>query len=99
MISAANVIGGAARIALARPGLADRVAAEVLKVERASYATAECRNVAIGHAVSAFGEFFHVLRRQRAPVLEFVRRQLTNSRPATRKKAERFLRKIGETPT
>jgi len=93
MISAANVIGGAARIAIARPDLADRIAAELLRVESASYATAECRNVAIGHAITAFGGFLGLLRKQRPPVLEFVRRQLTNSRPATRKKAERLLKK------
>jgi hypothetical protein len=54
LISAANVIGGAGRIALAKPRLADRIAAQVLKVEQAAYQTPECRNVAIGGAIDAF---------------------------------------------
>lgn len=93
MISAANVINGAARIAKAQPALADRIAVEVLKVRRARYATVECRNVAIGHAITAFGEFFDLLRTPR-PVIAFVRGALRNPRPATAKKAARFLKKL-----
>ncbi len=93
MITAANVIGGAARIARAQPHLADRIAAEVLKVATASYATPECRNVAIGHAITAFGGFLDLLSNPE-PVVRFVRRQLKNPRLATRKKAERLLKGI-----
>lgn len=97
MITAANVIGNAPRIARAKPYLADRIAAEVLKVGRARYKTAECRNVAIGHALLALGSFFDLLR-QRAPVLRFARRQVKNSRPATRKKAEQLLKRAVQAP-
>lgn len=92
MITAANVIRGGARIARAKPELADRIAAEVLRVAKARYKTPECRNVAIGHAILALGEFFHLIRNP-APVVQFVRRQLRNPRPATRKKAEQFLKR------
>jgi hypothetical protein len=92
MVTAANVIAGAARIALARPDWADRIAAEVLKVGHARYQTAECRNVAIGHGIQTFNQIVHLLKDTK-PVLRFVRRQLKNDRPATRKKAERFLRR------
>jgi hypothetical protein len=91
MITAANAIGGAARIARAKPHLADRIAAQVLKVTTARYATAECRNVAIGHAIAALGDILPLLRRP-APAVQFVRRQSRNSRPATRNKALRFLK-------
>jgi hypothetical protein len=91
MITAANVIQGGARIAQAQPHLADRVAAEMLKVVKARYQTAECRNVAIGHAIVALGDILPLLDNP-APVVAFVRRQIRNSRPATQKKAERFLR-------
>ena len=90
MITAATVIQGGARIALAKPRFAERIATEVLKVDRARYQTPECRNVAIGHAIAAFGEFFDLVQ-NRARVLRFARKQLKNSRPATRKKAEQFL--------
>jgi hypothetical protein len=96
MITAANVIQGAARIALAKPELADRIAAEILKVAKARYQTPECRNVAVGHAILALGHFIRVVT-EPAPVLLFVRKQLQNSRPATRKKAAAFLQRYAAT--
>jgi hypothetical protein len=92
MIGAANTIAAGADIALAQPRLADRISRELLKVETATYATPECRNVAVGHAIRALGRFFGLLKR-RAPVLAFIRRQLNNPRQATRRHAERFLRR------
>jgi hypothetical protein len=91
MIGAANAIESAANIVLAKPHLADRIAKEILKVQRASYQRPECRNVAISHAIQSFGRFFHHVKNRRG-VLAFVRRQLDNPRPATRKKAEKFLK-------
>jgi hypothetical protein len=92
MITAANVIRGGARIAQAKAHLADAIAEEVVKVARARYRTRECRNVAVGHAIVALGDFF-CLRNHPGPTLDFVRRQLRNPRPATRKKAEPFLKR------
>jgi hypothetical protein len=91
MITAANVIQGGARIAQAKPHLADRIAAEVLKVGTARYQTPECRNVAIGHAILALGVILPLLS-DPTPALQFVRKQARNHRPATRKKAEQFLK-------
>jgi hypothetical protein len=91
MITAANVIQGGARIAQAKPHLADRIAAEVLKVAQARYQTPECRNVAIGHAILALGDIAPLLRNP-TPAVQFVRKQTKNPRPATRKKAEQFLK-------
>lgn len=97
MISAANVIGSSPAIAAAKPALAGRIAKEILKVETASYElkgepSPECRNVAIGHALSALEEIFDRIRGKK-PVLEFAQRQLRNPRPNVRKKAEQLLRK------
>jgi len=92
MIAAANVMQAAAVIAAAQPRLADTLAAGILTVGRAKYETEECRNVAIGHAIQALDRFFASIPRQRA-VVSFVRRQLDNPRPATRSKAEKFLKK------
>ena len=92
MISAANAIRGAASIAAAKPYLADTIVRRILQVERASYATRECRNVAIGHAILALQRCFAVIEKKR-PVVLFVSRQLKNPRPATRAKAELFLQK------
>jgi hypothetical protein len=92
MIGAANVIQAAAAIAANQPRLADQLAAGILTVGRAKYETEKCRNVAIGHAIQALGEFFESIPRQRQ-VVSFVRRQLDNPRPATRRKAAKFLKK------
>jgi len=92
MIGAANTIQAAAAIALAQPHLAGRIAAEILKVGRARYATPECRNVAIGHAIQSLDRFFALIP-DKKPVLAFVRRQRANPRSATCKKAELFLKK------
>jgi hypothetical protein len=92
MIGAANTMQAGATIALAKPHLAGRIAAEILKVGRARYATPECRNFAMGHAIQALDRFFHIVPEKKR-VLAFVRRQLANIRPATRRKAEKFLKK------
>jgi hypothetical protein len=92
MITAANVIGGAGKIARAKPHLADRIARFVLQVETANYQTDECRNVASGHAIESLDLFFEHLK-QPQPVIEFVKRQLNNRRNAVKRKAARFLKK------
>ncbi len=92
MIGAATCAQAGARVALAKPHLADRIAQHILNIERAVYKTAECRNVAIGHAIVAFDQMFREISKQ-GEVIEFVRRQLQNSRSSTTKKAEAFLKK------
>ena len=93
MVGAANCIQSTARIAQAKPHLADTIALQILKVEHAVYKTTECRNVVIGHAITAFDQSFREIDRYRYDVIEFVKKQLLNSRAATRKKAEGFLKK------
>jgi hypothetical protein len=92
MVDAANAIRGAAVIAKAKPYLADRIARKIVQVEQAHYAKAECRNVAIGHAILGLGQFFGDIHCKKL-VREFVERQKRNTRPATRRKAEMFCRK------
>jgi hypothetical protein len=92
MITATNVIGGAAKIAAAKPYLAERIAAEILKVQHAKYATAECRNVALGHALDAFEIFFDKIKNKQ-PVIDLVTKQMDNTRNSTQKRAEKLLKK------
>jgi hypothetical protein len=93
MITAGNTILAAGKIALARPDLAERIAYAIMGVERGLYETSECWNIAIGHALRALDPLVDGLRRQRRPVLRFAERHLNNPRPATRKKAEKFVRR------
>jgi hypothetical protein len=92
MITAANAVGGAGKIALAQPRHADRIVRALLKVEAANYQTPECRNVALGHVVNSLDLFFANIGDPQ-PVVAFVQRQLGNSRNAVKKKAAAFLKK------
>lgn len=94
LITATNVISGAAKIALAKPALTERITKEILKVENARYQTDECRNVALGQAINSFDRFFEQIEDEE-PVVALVQRQLKNTRNATRKKAEKFMKKWG----
>ena len=92
MITAANVIGGAAKIARAKPRLTERIAKEILKVDRARYRTTECRRVALGRAIDTFDRIFDRIK-DRDPVVALVRRQLRSPRKSTKNRAKRFLKK------
>lgn len=92
MITAANIVKGASKIALTKPNLTERITRELLRVENANYQTTECRNVALGHTIKSFDQFFDQIK-HREPVIKFVRKQLKNTRNATKKKAEEFMKK------
>ena len=91
MITAANAMRGAAIIGAAKPHLAKRIVSGIMRVERVDYATPECRNVALGHALQAL-EVLADLLPDRRGVRAFATRQLANPRPATRTKAHKFLK-------
>lgn len=89
LISAANAIGGAGHIVQARPDLLDRILPALLAVERATYETPECRNVACGHALTALEDFGPAVC-ARPEAAAFIRRQQSNTRPAVARRAERL---------
>jgi hypothetical protein len=92
MITANHAIKALTDIALAKPEYLAAVTDELLKVEHYDYDTGECRNIAIGKVILAIDTYFPRLENKGA-VLEFARRQTRNTRPATGKKAEQFLKK------
>ncbi|MBN2287450.1 MAG: hypothetical protein JXI43_13445 [Tissierellales bacterium] len=96
MITAGNIIGNSWKIAFAKPELSDRIAGEILKVENTKYRnkgeiSPECTNVVCGHAIESLDKFYNEIK-DKKPILNFVKRQLNNSRRIVVKKAERFLR-------
>ena len=91
MITAANAIRGAVIIGQAKPHLVRRIVLRILRVEHAEYATPECRNVVIGHALRALEPLADLLPDRRVLRL-FAARQLGNPRPATSAKARKFLK-------
>jgi hypothetical protein len=92
LITANNATAALASIAIAKPEHQKRITAELLKVEHYDYDTDECRNIAMGKVIEAIGSYSGQLNDKKA-VIEFARRQTKNTRNATRKKAERFLKK------
>jgi hypothetical protein len=91
MITAANAIRGAAIIGAAKPHLVKPIVRRIMRVERAEYATPECRNVALGHALRALEDLADLLPDRRGVRL-FAARQLGNPREATSAKARKFLK-------
>jgi hypothetical protein len=89
LVSAANAIQGAGRIAHVRPDLQDRLIPAILEVERATYEMSECRHVAIGQALNALREIGPSACR-RPDVAAFVHRQQTNPRVAVARCATRM---------
>lgn len=92
LITAANLIKAARRIAAARPDLADRIAQRILTVETARYKTAECRQIALCEAVRTFDEIYSLVADKPA-VVAFVKKRLKSRRHSTKQSAENFLHK------
>jgi hypothetical protein len=97
LITSANTIESAATIALAKPKLLERIKKELLKAETAIYQTAECRNVALGHVINSFDQFYDKIK-DKEPVIAMITRQLENTRSGTSKKAAKFLKKYKIAP-
>jgi hypothetical protein len=92
LITASHAIGALANVALAQRAHRNRITKELLKVEHHQYETEECRNIALGKALQALESSC----KNSSPndrVLEFAKRQMGNARPATRRKAEKLLKR------
>ena len=95
MVTVANVVGNSGKIALAKPYLSQRIADELLKVDKISitpHLTEECKRVIAGAAIESFDVFFKQVK-NRGEILEFVKSQLNSPRASLRVKAERFIKK------
>ncbi|UCE57805.1 MAG: hypothetical protein JSW19_01000, partial [Candidatus Bathyarchaeota archaeon] len=95
MVTVANVVGNSGKIAKAKPHLTQKITKELLKTENLTtklHLTQECKNVILGHAISALDVYFDQIE-DKDDVVSFVKRQLSNTRNVTRTKAEKFLEK------
>jgi hypothetical protein len=93
LITAGHVVSGSSVIVKAHPELQDKITKELLKVGKIPLPTEECRNILIGHTIKAFDAYLdHV--KDKNEIASFVKRQLNNSRRATRAKAEKLLSKL-----
>jgi hypothetical protein len=92
LITAANVVKGAVKIALAKPELTAKIVHALLQVENAKYQNAECRNIALGQVIKSVDQFFGQIK-DKESMIQLIRKQLKNSRNATKKAAEKFVKK------
>ena len=97
MVTVANVVGNSAKIALAKPYLAQKITKELLKVENISttpHLTEECKRVIAEQAIKSFALFFSEIE-QKETVFSFVARHRNSPKKTLRKAAEEFLTKFG----
>ena len=90
LITANNAIAALGKIARAFPEERKRIVAQLLGIERQSFDTDECRNIAIGKAILALGMCCDPADPGK-PVLDFIGRQTGNSRKATANKVKAFI--------
>jgi hypothetical protein len=91
MITGANLIGASRVIVKAKPELQSRITDRLLGIDETHHGS-ECKNVLKGHLITTFDSYFKSSNDQKK-MLDFARKETRNSRPATRKKAEAFLKK------
>jgi hypothetical protein len=95
MVTVANVVGNSAKIAVAKPYLADRIAVALLKVQELQvtpHLTEECKLVIAEHAIQTFGTIFN-LTSNKSSLLAFAQKYENSSRSSLRKQAQNFLKK------
>ena len=95
MVTVANVVGNSCKIALAKPYLVQKIAIELLKVEKLSttpHLTAECKRVITEKAIEYFDVFFDRIE-AKDEVVSFVKRNKNSPRKSLKEQAENFLKK------
>ena len=96
MVTIGHVVDNSAKIALAKPYLSDKITKELLKIEKMptkTRVTNECKNILYGKTLLAFEKYFNQIENKKE-VISFVKRQTKNTRPATKVKAEKFLKRF-----
>ncbi|PIY96600.1 MAG: hypothetical protein COY66_03845 [Candidatus Kerfeldbacteria bacterium CG_4_10_14_0_8_um_filter_42_10] len=98
MITASNSIKALSQIAKYQPKFKEKIFKEFLKVEKAQYYnkgefSPECRNIVIGQVIKEWNEFRKELN-DKKDIVDFIKRQTKNTRPAVKKKAELLLNQI-----
>lgn len=94
LITAGHVVESSPAIIRNRPGWEPDITRQLLRVQVIPLPTEECRNILSGKVILTFASYIGTSSLKNE-MLEFARRQLDSTRPATRQKAEAFIRKFG----
>lgn len=92
MVTAGHVVDNSGKIAKAKPYLQNKITTELLKVESIPRGQ-ECKNILLGKVILSFGQYIDQVK-NKEKMISLAKRQINNTRNATKKKAEKFLRKI-----
>ena len=91
MINAANVAGRSGIIAKAKPHLQDKITDKLLDIDKTHHSS-ECKNIIKGKAILSFNEYIDEFD-DKEKIIKFVKKEVKNTRSATRKKAEKLVKK------
>jgi hypothetical protein len=91
MINAANIAGRSGIIAKSKPNLQNKITDKLLNIDKTHHSS-ECKNIIKGKAILSFGEYIGEFE-DKEKIIQFVKKELKNTRSATRKKAEKILKK------
>jgi hypothetical protein len=97
MVTVANLVGNSAKIVSAKPYLADKIAAELLKVQNLKttpHLTEECKLVIAEHAIKTFNTLINYAK-NKEQLIAFTKKHIDSSRLSLSKEAQEFLKKYG----
>lgn len=93
MITAGNAMRSLINIVKAKPEMADYLATEILKSKDYKYDTTECSNIHIGHMFKCIELIWNLLSDNvKEEFILLAKKEINNSRLATSKKANLFLK-------
>jgi len=91
MINAANIAGRSGIIAKSKPHLQSKITNKLLDIDKTQHSS-ECKNIIKGKAILSFNEYIGEFN-DKEKIIQFIKKELKNTRPATKKKAEKLLKK------
>jgi hypothetical protein len=94
VVIAAHLAGNSGKIAKVKPELQTRITDRLLSIDETQH-TPEHKNLIKSYAVESLDEYFEEAK-DKEKVIEFVKMQVGNKSPRTRKKAKEFLKKMGK---
>ncbi len=102
LITASNAVQALGKIAQHDHKIRSKIFKALLGVEKVIYynkgqPSPECRNIVIGHSLDVLAGFDKKTLKASALIMAFIRRQIKNSRPSVRKRAEKLLKHIETT--
>jgi hypothetical protein len=95
MVTVANTVGNSAKIASNKPYLADKIAAELLKVQNLQttpHLTEECKLVIAEQAIKTFNILINYTQNKKA-LITFAQKHIDSPRTSLKTEAQTFLKK------